>query len=422
MNPGPLLCLVMILSGCQAIQSTPVVTPPVPGNDVVGRVLIERLQQRGSLSKDDSKVITTAAALNPGLLVGATNKALGMNTATVFLSRASDEDIATFRTDLLNRAALQAINSGIVTSPPTLKDEIKPALGKIAYADMPSVVIPEKLSSDIYKILLNQVFIANPACDQRIALLDRSTPTRCQEIEWDRKQFVSVLKIEISPRSKCTGVFIGGGKILTAAHCVIDSTGRRDRRIDSSLIKVLSPSGKRLSLVSAPMVPDEVLNSDCSSKCGDNDYDFAVLKVAETDTTAWTPVANLTNVSSPGSRRITIAGYGESNYSGGQPDGLLIGPLTVNLSAPRQSFVWDFDAVANPIGSSFCRGDSGGPIFDGEPMKVGIPLQLIGLISRYVSSSNTCLMAQAYAVNFSQPGPKKKLCSFIGSESSFCAP
>ncbi|MBB6157398.1 hypothetical protein HDC30_004647 [Pseudomonas sp. JAI115] len=397
-------------------------TPPSPTNDVVGRTLIERLQQRGSLSKDDSKVITTAAALNPGLLIGATNKALGTNTSTAFLSRASDEDIETFRTDLLNRSALQAINSGIVISPPTLKDEIKPALAKISYADMPTVILPEKLSGDIYKILLNQVFVANPACDHRIGLLAKSQPTRCQEIDWDRKQFVSVLKIEISPHSKCTGVFIGGGKILTAAHCVIDSTGMHDRLIDASQIKVISPSGKALSLISAPMVPDEVLNHNCSSTCGDNDYDFVVLKVAEADTTTWVPIANLAAAPSSGSRRITIAGYGESNYNGGQPDGLLIGPLTVNLLTPRQSFVWDFDAAATPTDSSFCRGDSGGPIFDGEPMKVGDTLQLIGLISRYVSPNNTCLKAQAYAVNFSQPGPKKRLCSFIDSKNSFCAP
>ncbi|WP_201192438.1 trypsin-like serine protease [Pseudomonas fluorescens] len=416
----PWMLASLLLTGCQSPPFPP--DSSVSEQDAIGaRKLIDDLRSRGTLSADDSKVIKAAAALNPSLLTGAVDR-LKQADSNSLPPDPSREILAATRSDLLYRATLQAIDSGIVAPPMALKDDVKAAVLKLSSSDIPYVALPEKLNQDIYKILKDQVFVMNPACERQFTLLVDMRSSKCQDIQWDRSQFNSVLRIEVDGEVICTGTALGNGFVLTAAHCVIDTARRPKARIAPSKIKVLNDKGERVALISSPLVPLRFFDEKCEGNCTDYDYDFSILKVS-LDEPSWKPRPAIIKAISSGPRRMTIAGYGKSNYTSAMEGGLLVGPLTIDITAANQSFVWDFDGQALPLTSSFCGGDSGGPIFDGEPLLKGAALNIVGVISHYSPKDNQgCMRSRAYAVNLTQPQLRETLCGFLGASVELCRP
>jgi hypothetical protein len=421
MSFRPWFLVTLLLVGCQSAPLSPLPAIEPQEYALTGRKLIDDLRERGTLSADDTKVITTAAALNPSLLKGVVYR-IKQDNFGLLPPDPSEGVRAATRSDLLYRATLQAIDSGLAAPPMALKANVRAAVLKLSSSDIPYVALPEKLNQDIYKILKDQVFVMNPACDKQFELLGQMKSSKCQNIKWDRSQFNSVIRIEVGGKVTCTGTALGNGIVLTAAHCVIDSTQFAKVRIPASKIKVLNDKGEKIAVTSLPLVPLKFFDETCQGKCTDFEYDFSILKVSQ-DESSWKPRPSITQVTQSGPRKITIAGYGKSNYTPAMEGGLLVGPLTLDVTAANQSFVWDFDGDAFPLTSSFCVGDSGGPIFDGEPLQTGTALKIVGVISHYSSEVNqACMRSRAYAVNFTQPGPRETLCGFLGGGAALCKP
>lgn len=266
----------------------------------------------------------------------------------------------------------------------------------------------------------NAPLIIKPLCPPGYKPSTTGNKDICVEGDpWSLEFFRSVVPILVDGKRICTGSSMGDGLIITAAHCVIETLGTEVEVVSASRVTIANIEGKVFPLIMAPQVPKEMLLS-CLPKCPDLAYDFALLRVSSAAAVDWIPSPVLTDISSDGELPITIAGYGVTtmpkNFS---KNGLYIGAQHLMLTAKDQPLEWSYE-IWKDNSSSFCSGDSGGPIFLGSPRKQGDKLALIGVISRFMSSEGTCFQAKATAVNFTQPGPRTILCTFLGDKHSFC--
>jgi trypsin len=175
------------------------------------------------------------------------------------------------------------------------------------------------------------------------------------------------------PYASCAGSLIDQDSVLTAAHCLLNTTGvvvvigRTDLRKKNR--------GQEIG-ASRPFIHPRYLG---------NGYDAGVLKLRR-PVKGIKPIelaiANQNNYETPG-RKLTVAGWGLMDFNGTLPNRLRQGQVPVVSDRRAES---SYDALLEPSGYvppimiaagnskvSACVGDSGGPLFDsGSRTQVGI--------------------------------------------------
>jgi secreted trypsin-like serine protease len=175
------------------------------------------------------------------------------------------------------------------------------------------------------------------------------------------------------PDASCAGSLIDQDSVLTAAHCLLNTTGAVVVVGRTDLRK--KDRGQEIG-ASRPFIHPRYLG---------NGYDAGVLKLRR-PVKGIKPIklasANQNNLETPG-RKLTVAGWGLTGFNGTYPNRLRQAqvPVVSDRRAERS-----YDAVLGPSGYvpplmiaagnskvNGCVGDSGGPLFDsGSRTQVGI--------------------------------------------------
>ncbi|MCB0355146.1 MAG: trypsin-like serine protease [Bdellovibrionales bacterium] len=180
----------------------------------------------------------------------------------------------------------------------------------------------------------------------------------------------------------CTGVAVGPRKILSAAHCVVDTVGDCD--VIATNIQVRGGSDGTLLDASASFVahPDYA----CVSTAPGGGQNDVIVVTTDTDLTIQQiPVVTSSDDLRSGAQ-LLIAGYGlvDSNNDGEadgfEGDGLQAGFMTID-SVTTSEILSSFTFSDPDPGSNTCSGDSGGPAL----VKVGDDYRVAGLTSYGVS-------------------------------------
>jgi len=187
--------------------------------------------------------------------------------------------------------------------------------------------------------------------------------------------FVAYVKLYRNgmPYASCAGTLIDQDSVLTAAHCLQETTGAVVVVGRSDLRK--KNRGQEIR-ASRPFIHPRYLG---------NEYDAGVLKL-ERPVRSIKPIklatANQNDLETPG-RKLTVAGWGLTGFNGTSPNRLRQAqvPLVSDRRAERS-----YEALLEPSGYlppimiaagnsrvTACVGDSGGPLFDpGSRTQVGI--------------------------------------------------
>lgn len=163
----------------------------------------------------------------------------------------------------------------------------------------------------------------------------------------------------------CGGSHLGGGWIVTAAHCLLDKyqqpLERRRISILTGTVSLVSENGRRLSLEKDPIIHDQY---DPVTKKND----IALLKISNIDSLSFISIpsssaeATLISIGS----NLTVSGWGYTTANGEISTELLkVGVPVVKNCASLYT-----DKDINPSrqicagieGRDSCRGDSGGPL------------------------------------------------------------
>jgi secreted trypsin-like serine protease len=175
------------------------------------------------------------------------------------------------------------------------------------------------------------------------------------------------------PHSSCAGSLIDQDSVLTAAHCLKDTTGAVVVVGRTDLSKKYR--GQEIG-ASKPFIHPRYLG---------NGYDAGVLKLRR-PVKGIKPIklatANQNFLETP-ERKLTVAGWGLMGFNGTSPNRLRQAQVPV---VPDRRAEGSYDALLGPSGyvppimiaagnskASACVGDSGGPLFDsGSRTQVGI--------------------------------------------------
>jgi len=228
--------------------------------------------------------------------------------------------------------------------------------------------------------------------------------------------FVAHLSIHPGTSDTCSGALLAPTLVLTARHCVVDSSGKK---VDPATIVVgNAPFGH----VQSKGANIEILDTDLGYEL---QRDVAVIELES-------PLEGVTQFARVGPQQdealwVMLAGYGQINIAGGNNgfDKLTVGVRHVVFPATS-------DEKAAPLSpwtterfqATQCGGDSGGPVFvvsaAGAPVVVGV---LSSLTDSEGETQTECdkLTGGAF-VNVAQTYVRTDLCDRLGKDGSPCVP
>ncbi len=385
-----------------------------------GMALLKAAYESGEITDVDMKIIENSAKLSPDFVEGAADKALGAHSFSEFIRAPSAAKFHDYRLDILERAKVQGLSYGLVPVDSKVATKLKKMMPNLSSESYQSFKIPDSLSKDISAVLASSRLIYRPSCPSGRRSGGEGSFFKCVENDpWSALLFKSVVPVLIDRTVVCTGTVIAEGVVLTAAHCVLN----RDQTavLSKAKISISTPKSKSTPLTSEPFVPAEALG-DCLPDCGNSEYDFAILKFSAKDGIGLEPIPALKKINEQSNLVVTIAGYGRTSFPVEMSDGeFFIGGQVLPYFDPDKPISWNFSLASRAPGSTSCPGDSGGPVFQGSPRSGSDRLELIGVISGYYGKNNECFNeAVARSVNISQPGPRSRLCGYLGADSQFC--
>lgn len=374
-------------------------------------------------SEQERMAVEAASVRTPEILEAAARKIARGREIELLLLNTTQAEVRALKRDLVARANLQAIFDGLVVLDENEHRRLQPLILARTKASLPDLTLPTALKMDATAAMASMVQVIRPSCPSgKTSVLVQNQKACIEGDPWSEALFGAVIPINIDGKRLCTGTALGSGKILTAAHCVLDDASGQVLVIDAQRISVGILSANALPLIASPMVPEQMLKN-CMPECPDLAFDFAVLQIDGAKGSLFRPAAKFSLISSPGSTDITMAGYGTTTMPAQlSKTGLYIGSQVLSLESKDQSLEWIY-SLSGSESSSFCSGDSGGPIFLGRPRRDGDELLLIGVISHFVDfdGGTSCLVnARATAVNLTQAAPKAEFCKMVGEAQPGC--
>ena len=167
----------------------------------------------------------------------------------------------------------------------------------------------------------------------------------------------SVVRVENSRGELCSGALIAPDQVLTAAHCVLESTSYRVVGVD----RAFRP--RSVTAVAAALHPEFVPGTTPRTQPG---VDLAILKLAEPFGADFTPLDPRAAGTLGRGQPVALAGFGVSAERQNRTARVLRETRMVSLGtlevANRVAVVVDERRLAESAGTGACRGDSGGPI------------------------------------------------------------
>ena len=217
---------------------------------------------------------------------------------------------------------------------------------------------------------LAAILLANSALASADARIVNGTVANYSQ--WN---FIVQLNINIAGKTAfCGGSYIGNNKVLTAAHCVKDST--------AADITVIGGSEKlnngRESAVTA-------ISIHPSFNMETQGYDFAVLHLASNLSIGELDIADQSLVDSLVGQEVQVAGWGtQTNGLDQLATNLRFAEQVVTSSTACQSYygssnigAWSICAYDATVQADACQGDSGGPlVYRGNGL-----VSLVGVVS-----------------------------------------